>query len=150
MKKATDALLSDHKMIRKLLDGFHTDNPRFAEISKTLERVVLTHAWFEDVVFLPAFRTEPLFVKKYLDELYEEHKDIDHFMKLIQKTEPSKNRDAFMLQFRAILENHLLKEEGALFPLAEKVLDKEGLNQLGQEMENRQEEARKLFNAPSF
>lgn len=147
MKKATDALLSDHKMIRKLLDGFETENPRFPEISKTLERVVLSHAWFEDIVFLPVFKTEPLFVKKYLDELYEEHKDIDYFIKLIRKTEIAKELDAYILQFKGILVNHLRKEEDALFPLAEKVLDLEGMNKLSLEMEAKQGEAQKLFNS---
>ena len=147
MKKATDALLSDHKMIRKLLAEFQLDNPRFPGISKTLERVVLSHAWFEDVVFLPAFKTEPLLEKKYLDELYAEHKDIDYFMKLVRKTTAPKELAAFAKQFRAILENHLKKEEDALFPLAEQVLDNEGMNKLGLEMEKRQGEAQKLFNA---
>ncbi len=146
MKKATDALLADHKMIRKLLEGLRVDNPRFSEISKTLERVVLTHAWLEDTVFIPALRTEPLFAKRYLDELFDEHKDIDYFIKLIQKTSPSKELNANMKQFRAILDNHLKKEEDALFPLAESVLDKEGMNSLSTEMEKRQGEGQKLFN----
>jgi iron-sulfur cluster repair protein YtfE (RIC family) len=146
MKKATDSLLSDHKMIRKLLENWQPDNPRYREISKTLERVVLTHAWFEDVVFLPAFQNEPLLVKKYLDELYEEHKDIDYFLNLIRKTVGPKELSAATKQFRAILENHLRKEEDALFPLAEIVLDNDGLNNLSAEMEKRQSEAQKLFN----
>ena len=132
-------------MIRKLLDGFRLDNPRFQEVSKTLERVVLTHAWFEDNVFLPAFKNEPLLVKIYLDELHEEHKHIEFFARLIRRTamSASKELDAYMKQFRAILENHLKKEEDALFPLAEKILDNEGMNRLSAEMERRQEEASK-------
>lgn len=147
MKKATDALLSDHKMIRKLLESFFVDNPRFSDITETLTRVVLTHAWFEDTIFLPVFKTEPLFVKKYLDELYEEHKDIDFFLKLVRKSvNPSKELDAYMKQFRAVMDNHLKKEEDALFPLAETVLDNEGMNRLSAEMERKQTEAQKLFN----
>src|SRR5438309_445115 len=108
MKKATDALLSDHKMIRKLLEAFHIDNPRFPDISKTLTRVVLMHAWFEDEIFLPAFKAEPRFVKNYLDELYQEHKDIEYFLTLIAKPPaPSPSLELTIVQFRAILENHL-------------------------------------------
>ncbi len=134
-------------MIRKLLDGYRLDNPRFPEISKTLERVVLTHAWFEDEIFLPAFRNEPLLVKTYMDELYEEHKHIEFFAQLIRKTDAhaSKELDAYTKQFRAILENHLKKEEDALFPLAEKILNSEGMHKLSAEMERRQQEASKKF-----
>lgn len=147
MKKATDALLSDHKMIRKLLESFRIDNPRYSDISLTLSRVVLSHAWFEDNVFLPAFQAEPLLEKRYMDELYTEHKDIDHMLSLVRKTQTPKELDAHMKQFRAILENHLKKEEDALFPIAESVLDCEGMNRLSADMERRQGEAQKLFNA---
>ncbi|MFN0116863.1 MAG: hemerythrin domain-containing protein [Elusimicrobiota bacterium] len=149
MKKATDSLLNDHKMIRKLLEGFQIDNPRFPEIANTLNRVVLTHAWFEDTVFLPVFKTKPLFVKKYLDELYEEHKDIEFFLKLIKKTalDAPQELNAYIKQFRAIMDNHLKKEEDALFPLAETILTNEGMNQLSSEMEKHQSQAQKLFNS---
>jgi hemerythrin-like domain-containing protein len=143
MKKATDSLLSDHKMIRKLLEAFHTDNPRFADIAKTMERVALTHAWFEDTVFLPALKKEPLLVKAYIDELYDEHEHIELVLQLIRKTDISSTVEltAYVRQFRAIMENHLKKEEDALFPLAEQVLDNEGMNNLSAEMERKQKEA---------
>jgi hemerythrin-like domain-containing protein len=146
-KKATDSLLNDHKMIRKLLDEWRLDNPRFREISKTVQRVVLTHAWFEDTVFLPAFKGEPLLLKRYLNEIYEEHKDIDYLLKLVMQmgNEKKSELDAYLKQFKAVLKSHLGKEEDALFPLAEKILDEEGLNRLGDEMRLRQLEAQKLF-----
>ncbi len=150
MKNAIDALLNDHKMIRKLLSGLTPENSRYTEVLKTLERVVLSHAWFEDNVFLPAFKAEPLLLKKYLNELYEEHKDIEFSMDLVRKTgpKPSKELDAYTKQFRAILDNHLQKEEDALFPLAQQTLTKEGLEKISHEMERRQSETQKLFNPP--
>src|SRR5262245_47534347 len=104
MKKATDALLADHKMIRKLLASHRVDNPRFAEISKTLTRVVQMHAWFEDAVFMPFFAAEPTFVKTYTDELYQEHKDIDVFLGLIAQpvSNPSRSLEKVLQQFHAI------------------------------------------------
>lgn len=148
MKNAISALLSDHKMIRKLLEAYRLDNPRYDEIAHTLDRVVRMHAWFEDTVFLPAFEKEPLLVKRYLDELYQEHKDIDALSTLVRQTkrEETERLESYTRQFRAILTNHLAKEEDALFPLAEKVLSNEGLIHLGAEMERRQAEAQKLFN----
>src|SRR5580765_4949343 len=124
MTKATDALLADHKMIRKILQGFHPDSPRFQSIAKTLHRTVAGHAWFEDQIFLPAFKNEPLLQKRFVDEISDEHKDIDYFLNLVRKTNPqSKEFEFYSVQFRSILETHFKKEEDALFPLAEKILD---------------------------
>ena len=146
MSKATDQLLKDHKMARKILEGFSADNPRFPEILKTLQRVLLAHAWFEDAVFLPAFEAEPLLEKRFLREIADEHKDIDHFLKRLRKTPVDQRSEhaALMVQFRSLLDTHFAKEEDALFPLTEKILDDEGMNRLGDEMERRKTEVRGL------
>src|SRR5690242_8000344 len=103
--KATEALLADHKMIRKILEGYDLANPRFPQILKTLERVVLGHAWFEDVIFLPAVEAEPLLARRFTDELYQEHKDISHLLNLVRKTslDQKKEMEAYSLQLRTIL-----------------------------------------------
>lgn len=142
MTKATDALLKDHKMIRKTLEGFTVDNPRFDPLLKTLQRIVLAHAWFEDEIFLPAFNAEPRLKRRFVDEITQEHKDIEYFLDLLRKTSPSQKeeRELSARQFTSILTTHLLKEEDGLFPLAERILDNEGLNRLGAEMDRRKTE----------
>jgi len=146
MPKATDQLLKDHKMARKILEGLSADNPRFPEILKTLHRVLAAHAWFEDAVFLPAFEAEPLLEKRFVREIQDEHKDIEHFLKRLRKTPANRRTEqaALMVQFRSLLDTHFAKEEDALFPLAEKILDAEGMNRLGEEMERRKTEVRGL------
>jgi iron-sulfur cluster repair protein YtfE (RIC family) len=140
--KATDELLKDHRMIRKTLEGFRLDNPRFPAISKTLQRLLLGHAWFEDVIFLPPLKAEPLIARRFLDEISQEHKDLDALMALLRQTamENKKELEACALQIRAILDTHFQKEEDALFPLAEKILREEGLDRLALEMCARQSE----------
>jgi hemerythrin-like domain-containing protein len=136
--KATESLLADHKMIRKLLAAVQPDNPRLPEIMSTLTRVVKGHAWFEDEIFMPAFRAEPLLEKRYLDELGQEHKDIDHFMALVSQSPlGSREYECYALQLKVLLATHFAKEEDALFPLAERILDSEGLNRLAEEMRKR-------------
>ena len=146
MPKATDQLLKDHKLIRKTLEGFTLENPRFPHILKTLQRVVLGHAWLEDVIFLPALEAEPLLQKRFSQEISQEHKDLDFLLSLLRKTPLSKTLeiDLYSRQFRSILETHLKKEEDGLFPTAERILDEEGLNNLGREMERRKTEVRGL------
>src|SRR5688572_6020866 len=130
MPKATDQLLKDHKMVRKTLEGFSLDNPRFPEILKTAHRIIVAHAWFEDAIFLPAFEAEPLLEKRFTAEIAQEHKDMDFLLKRLRKTPTARNAEmgSLLLQFRSVLDAHFKKEEDALFPLAERILDEEGLN----------------------
>lgn len=144
--KATEKLLTDHRMIRKILEGFEPDNPRFPKIVQTLQRAVVGHAWFEDVIFLPVFKAEPLLHKRFVQEIYQEHKDLDTLLKLLRHAaaNPTPEREAWSLQTRVLLDTHFSKEEDGLFPMAERILDSEGLNALGDEMEKRKTEIRSL------
>ena len=146
MAKATDELLKDHKMIRKILEGWSLDSPRFQHIHKTLHRVVAGHAWFEDVILFPALEQEPLILRRFLDEMYDEHKDINTLLQLIGRTPltEGKKQEFYGRQLSVILDTHFQKEEDGLFPLCEKILNEENLNRLSEEMRRRQEEIRSL------
>jgi hemerythrin-like domain-containing protein len=142
--KATEALMVDHRMIRKIMEGFTLENPRFGELLKTLQRALVGHAWFEDSIFFPAFEAEPLLEKRFLAEMAQEHKDLDHWMKQLRRMQNvrSPEMESYTLQLRVVLETHFQKEEEAFFPIAERILDSEGLNALGAEMERRKTEIR--------
>lgn len=134
MAKATDELLKDHKMVRKILTEWKTGNPRFTQIHKTLARVVRGHAWFEDQVFFPAMQAEPALAKRFMDELWQEHKDIDALLDLVEKTDRQPQLDYYATQLGVVLDTHFKKEEDALFPICEKILTEEGLLDLGAQM----------------
>jgi len=142
--KATDLLLTDHKLIRKVLSGLSLDNPRYSHILKTMSRTVIGHSWFEDEIFLPAFKLKGLLHKLFTDEIEQEHKDMKKMLSLLREMSPHQKKEieALNIQYCTVLETHLKKEEDALFPLAERILDAEGLNKLGNEMENRKTEIR--------
>ena len=145
MSTAIEQLLKDHKMIRKILDGFRTDNPRFPDILKTLQRVVLGHAWFEDEFLLPALKARPLVFKPFWTEIGQEHEDIAALLGLLRKTNPKESGPlkARVLTLRSLLETHFAKEEDALFPLAETVLSQEGLVEMAGAMERRKQDVLK-------
>ena len=145
--KATDALLKDHLLINKILESFTLDNPRFDHICKTLHRAVLSHSWFEDEIFLPAVEAEPLLFRRFTDEIYQEHKDIDALLKLLRKTPMAKKKELefYATELRVLLNTHFKKEEDALFPLTERILTEEGLIELGDEMKRRQTEVRQFI-----
>ncbi|MBK8575818.1 MAG: hemerythrin domain-containing protein [Elusimicrobia bacterium] len=144
MPTATEQLLKDHKMIRKILEGFHVDNPRFPEILKTLQRVVLGHAWFEDQFFMPAVKSRPLIFKPFWSEVSTEHEDIGGLLALLRKTEfkEKKTLQSRVITLRSLLETHFAKEEDVLFPLADQSMSRESLESLGAIMERRKEEVR--------
>lgn len=148
--RATDALLVDHRLVRKVLEGFRLDNPRFSQIALTLHRALKAHAWFEDEIFLPVVKREPLFYARFTAEIEQEHKDLDQLLTLLRAAPAqSKELDAYVLQFRSLINTHFAKEEDALFPLAEKVLSNEGLLELGAEMKRRQLEVRQFIETES-
>ena len=144
MPKATDMLVADHRMIRKILESFQIENPRFSTIAFTLHRAVVGHAWFEDEIFLPAIQAEPLIFRRFTDEIYQEHKDIDALLKLLRKTSMGNKKELlfYSQELRVLLSTHFEKEEEALFPLAEHILTEEALIELGNEMKHRQMEVR--------
>ena len=75
--KGTDALITDHKMIRKVLSEMRREDPRFLKVVETGQRIIKAHAWFEDTLFLPAIEKSPLLARQFTDEIYQEHKDIE-------------------------------------------------------------------------
>ena len=75
-RKATDVLLADHKMIRKIISELDWDHPRFETLSRTLHRIVVSHAWFEDEIFLPAFKSEPRLSRRFVDEIIQDKRFI--------------------------------------------------------------------------
>ena len=145
--KATDALLKDHSLINKILEQFSLDNPRFEKICLTLHRAVKAHAWFEDEIFLPAVEAEPLLFRRFTDEIYQEHKDIDALLKLLRKTPMANKKELtfYSQELKVLLSTHFRKEEDALFPLTEHLLTEEGLILLGDEMQRRQTEVRQFI-----
>ena len=115
--RATDELLKDHRMVRKTLEGFRLENPRFPEITKTLSRILKAHAWFEDIIFLPALKAEPFLARVFMEEISQEHKDLDTLMNLIRQTklEDHEPLEFYATQLRALLETHFHKRRRRSF-----------------------------------
>jgi hemerythrin-like domain-containing protein len=146
MKKGTDELLKTHTLIKKLLQGFSIENDRFAEVTKTLHRAVAAHTWFEESLFHAMVRKNRAVDERFLDELVQEHKDLDRLLASLQKTPPRMKRalEAHTRQIRVILETHLTKERDALYPLSEMVLDAKTLATLAEKMESGKSAVRDL------
>jgi hemerythrin-like domain-containing protein len=148
---ATEELTHTHEVVRKVLDLFTPGNPRFQESINTLRRTVEAHAWLQDEIFIPALKGQPLIQINFLAELAQEHKDLDQMIGQLFKT-PSEQKQAvesLVLQIRIIIAAHVKKEQEALYPLAEQVLDTATLNTLRDEMERRKLEVRDVVQSTS-
>ncbi len=146
MGLATKELIKTHRVVEKLLEGFSVRHPRFQEIRKTLRRAVVAHAWLQDKIFLPVVKTKPCMAKCFLEEIAQEHKDLDRMFKWLMEIPPQREAEikACVLQLRAILEAHIWKEASALYTMAEKCVDEKTLYRLGAEMDQRKNEVRDL------
>jgi len=149
MGKATEELIKTHRVVEKVLKQFEPGEPRFAEIRKTLERTVLAHGWLQDELLLPALKGKPLIEQRFLQQIVEEHRDLEHLLKLLHNIslEAKEEVQALVVQIRAILDAHMAKESAALYPLTEKVVDDSTLRRLGADMERRKTEVRDVAQA---
>ena len=147
MTKATDELMKTHRVVAKVLEGFIAGKPRFVDITKTLHRTVLAHAWLQDEILLPALMGKSLIVENVLKGIVQEHKDLDSLLKMLITLPQDQQQkiDAYVLQIRTLIETHFKKETDALYPLVEKVLDSATLGKLRNEMERREVEIREVI-----
>ncbi|MCL4232905.1 MAG: hemerythrin domain-containing protein [Deltaproteobacteria bacterium] len=134
--KITDALRGEHgvfyaqfERIRKAID----DNAPLDELqgaTRTLAAALLSHATIENTIFFPALEPSiggmgPLAVMRH------EHGDIEGgFLELdsVQDIGVLRSRVAELMEYAI---DHFAKEENILFPLAERSLDAQRLDELG-------------------
>jgi hemerythrin-like domain-containing protein len=145
MMTITGALLAEHTVFHSLFDQIERMAPRLktaAEvraIARLLASVMEAHSHTEDALFI-----EPL--EHCLQQLgqhdtfHEEHKQIDANLKLAQTARSAKGARQALLASVLAARRHFDKEERVLFPLAEKVLKKKSLTELGKAWGHRREE----------
>src|ERR1035438_4621319 len=107
MGKATEELVKTHRLVEKLLEQFEPEKPRFSEVRKTLERAGLAHTWLQDELLLPVLKGKPLIERRFLEEIGEEHRDLEQLLKLLLNISPEAKEEvqALVIQIRAILES---------------------------------------------
>jgi len=144
MGNASEELIKTHRLVGKILEQFDSKESRFSEIRLTLERAVTAHAWLQDEIVLPALKGKALIEERFLNEVTQEHQDLEFLLKKLALValDAKPELDALVLQIRTLLDTHFEKETNALYPLAEKLLDNTALQKLGDEMERRKTDVR--------
>lgn len=147
---AIDLLKEDHQKVKDLLEQLVGTTNRAEktrkDLLKKIEQEVTVHTKLEEEIFYPAFRDA---AGKENKEMYyaavEEHRAVEKLvLPDLKKTDVTSEKFAGRAKvLKELIEHHITEEETAMFPEAEKVLDKQTLEALGQQMQERKKELMK-------
>jgi hemerythrin-like domain-containing protein len=148
--KAKDAialLKQDHEKVRELLSRLEETSGRGAKSrTKLLEEVareVRVHSQIEEEIFYPAFReaAESEEEEKLFFEATEEHHVVDLVLPELEDEDPASITFAAKAKvLKDLIEHHADEEEKEMFPAARKLLGRELLLELGEQLEQRKQE----------
>jgi hemerythrin-like domain-containing protein len=137
---AVELIRSDHRTVEKLFSEFEQAGERAYKTKQGLvERITReleVHATIEEETFYPAVRAKARKDgKELVDEAVEEH----HLVRVTlgELAGLSATDDAFDAKVQVLIENvrhHVEEEESEMLPQAEKLLGREELARLGEEM----------------
>lgn len=131
--KATDVIKRDHRAAEALFDKFKKATASEKEkMESRIFEAITTHESMEDNYFYPALK-EILEDDKVLVGLEREQMGLEADI-LAARTIPG-DRSARIEKIIEVVLAHAKKEETEIFPKAEKLLGKEELERLGEDME---------------
>jgi hemerythrin superfamily protein len=138
---AIDMLEADHREVEDLFEEFESadDAAQKREIFEEIADQLAVHAAIEEKHFYPAAKTAD--TEDLLREAAEEHLSVKRIIADLLALEASD--DTFEAKVKVLkeqIEHHVEEEEGELFPKVKKLLDKDALDALEQEMTATREE----------
>jgi hemerythrin superfamily protein len=137
--KATDLLKKQHKTVKALFKKVEEteDGRRRRQLMDEIANELKMHTKIEEEIFYPAVREIGTSkAEEMVDEAYEEHHVVDLVLAELPQVDPEDERFAAkMTVLSEMVEHHADEEEDEMFPMCEKKLGKERLQQLGEQME---------------
>ena len=139
---AIKLLKTDHENVRELLGQFeNATGARREKLRGKIETELKVHTQIEEEIFYPAYReaARKKDDKKLYFEALEEHHVIDLVLPEMNDGASPEELKAKAKVLKELVEHHAGEEEKEMFPRARKVLDKEELRALGEQMQLRKE-----------
>jgi hemerythrin superfamily protein len=141
MKDAIGLLKEDHTKVRALLGELEKSSEkataRREELLEEIERELKIHTTIEEEIFYPAFR-EAAGKKddlKLYYEAIEEHHVVDNVLPELKGTDPATEVFAAKTKvLKDLVEHHAEEEETEMFPRARKLMNREELVRLGEQL----------------
>lgn len=142
---ALKMLEDDHKTVKKILGELEETTERAAktraELFTRLEREMRIHEVLEEEILYPALEEHDK-AKNVALEGYEEHHVVDTIMGEMRSVSVEDERwTAKFSVMKENIEHHIEEEEGEMFPTAREIFSSEDLEEMGEEMAVRREEA---------
>lgn len=139
---AIELLKADHQTVKDILGQLSDSSERAVkkrtELLRKLEMEITLHTSLEEELLYPAFKQAGGKEEaKLYYEAKEEHRAVDSLvLPDLKVTDPSTPEFSGRLKVvKELLEHHIEEEEGELFPKARKLLGKQALDELGEQME---------------
>lgn len=139
---AIELLKADHQTVRDILGQLSESSERAVkkrtELLRKLETEITVHTSLEEELLYPAFKQAGSKEEaKLYYEAKEEHRAVDSLvLPDLKATDPSTPEFSGRVKVvKELLEHHIEEEESELFPRARKLLGKEALDELGEQME---------------
>ena len=135
---ALELLKQDHQKVKELFErGQETeDKKQQRQIFKEIKSELETHARIEETIFYPAMEEHEELKDMVLESL-EEHKQMKTVLREMARLSTSSER--FKPKFKVLkdnVEHHAVEEEeGKMFPKVRKLISRNELEELGQELE---------------
>jgi hemerythrin-like domain-containing protein len=140
-KDAIALLKEDHEKVRELLGELEETTSKATSrrqtLLKSIEQELKIHTKIEEEIFYPAFRdaSSKEDDKKLYYEALEEHHVVDMVLPEIRKIDAGSDEFAAKAKvLKDLVEHHAEEEEAEMFPRARKLMDREELLQLGQQI----------------
>jgi hemerythrin superfamily protein len=137
--KATDLLKKQHKSVKALFKEVEKteDGRQRRQLMDQIAGELKIHTRIEEEIFYPAAREIGTSkAEELVDESFEEHHVVDLVLAELPQVDPEDERFAAkMTVLSELVLHHAEEEESELFPLCEKKLGRERLQQLGEQMQ---------------
>ena len=136
--KATDLLKKQHRQVEKLFKEAEKAQPRQRrQLMDQIAEQLKLHTRIEEEIFYPAVRELGTSkAEEMMNEALEEHHVVDLVLAELPDIDPEDERfEAKMTVLSELVQHHVEEEEGEVFPMAEKKLGAERIQELGQQME---------------
>ena len=142
---AIKLLKQQHREVEKLFAQFEKAGERASgkktDLCAKISDALAVHATIEEKLFYPA--TKDARTEELLHEAVEEHLSAKRIISdLLEADVEDEQFDAKVMVLKEQIEHHVEEEEKELFPKAQKLLGKDQLAELGDEMEAMAEQLR--------
>ena len=150
---AITLLKNDHDKVKRLLNELESTTERGVktrqELFATIKGELTVHETIEEEIFYPALKSHPK-AKDLVLEAYEEHHVVDQVMAELEGLDVSDETwGAKATVMKENVEHHIEEEEGEMFKQARQVFERQELEELGTQMEERKASAQQELGVPT-